>query len=238
MPIPPNQTPKEVETPVVEDSKTDDFGYDKIIEEVKPTEEVKAQVVEEKPVEKPATGYGKEEEEVKPTEEVKAPVVEEKKSEDLTEEEKNKKEVSDVIKNLDDGYNKDKITKFALDNKLSKAQLEAYVNLTKEEDQAFTKAQEEAKKTQKKAWRDELMKDAEFGGENFDKNVDRVEKVLQNYMPNTKKILTEKGSMLPPYIMRDFLGLAKALNPTTTLVTGSPAAPKEEDGNFLDNMYT
>ena len=41
------------------------------------------------------------------------------------------------------------------------------------------------------------MTDPEFGGENFDKNVDRVEKVLEKYMPNMKKVLTERGSMLP-----------------------------------------
>jgi hypothetical protein len=43
---------------------------------------------------------------------------------------------------------------------------------------------------------------------------------------------------LPPYIMRDFLSLAKALNPTTKLVTGEPSEVKKEEGNFLDDMYS
>lgn len=230
--MPPTTTTPKVDEPIVETH--DELGYelDKPIV-VTPEEEVKPD--EEKPIEKLATGYGKEEpeEEVKPVE---TPKEEVKDPAELSEEEKNKKEITETIKDLGAGYDKDKITKFAVENKLSKAQLDAYVKMTKDEDAAYVKQQEESRKTQRKVWKEELMKDPEFGGDNFDKNVDRVERLLEN-MPNTKKVLTEKGTMLPPYIMKDFLSLAKALNPTTTLVVGDAPAPKEEEGDFYAELY-
>lgn len=154
---------------------------------------------------------------------------------ELTEEEKNKKELSEAIKDLGTGYDKDKIIKFAVDNKLNKAQLEAYVNYNKAEDAAAVKKMNDAKDAQRKQWKVELENDPEFGGEHFDKNVASVNKVL-NSMPNTKKVLTEKGSMLPPYIMRDLLGLSKTLNPTTPFVGGDAPELKVED-NFIDDFY-
>jgi hypothetical protein len=42
--------------------------------------------------------------------------------------------------------------------------------------------------------------------------------------------------MLPPYIMKDFLALHKALNPKTDLVVGGAKEVKQE-GSFLDTMY-
>lgn len=219
--------PAEVET-------HDDLGYE--IEEtpavpVVPEKPVVPHVVDEKIVEKPLTGYGEEEPEAP-----KEPGVP-KTPEELTEEEKVKKDLTEVIKDLGEGYNKEKIAKFALDNKLTKEQVASYVKLVKEDDALAVQAAEEAKKAQRKQWKDELVKDPEFGGTNFDKNVQKVEKLLEK-MPSTKKVLTEKGGMLPPYIMKDFLGLAKLLNPTAPLVTGDPAAPKEDDGNFLDDLYS
>jgi hypothetical protein len=233
-------TEPKVETPAQEDS-TDDFGYESeekpktmpVPPGVKKTEEEPPKT-EEKPADKKLSVYGEEE----PSKTEEPPKTEEKPAEELAEEEKAKKEITEVVKSLGDGFDVEKISKFALDNKFTKAQVEAYVKLTKAESQEIARKQEEAIKSQRKAWKEELAKDPEFGGENFDKNVDRVEKVLQNYMPNTKKVLTERGSMLPPYIMRDFLSLAKALNPTTKLVTGEPSEVKKEEGNFLDDMYS
>ena len=230
MPVPGTPPTNEV----VDDSH-DDLGY-----EVEPEEKVEVPPVAAPPVvektpeeEKDLSGYSKEPE-VPP---VAAPPVVEKTPEEMTEEEKAQKEISDSIKELGPGYDKKKVEKFAVENKLTKAQLDAYVKLTKEEDAEFAKQQETAKLTQRKAWKDELQADPEFGGENFDKNVASVNKLL-NIMPNTKKVLTEKGSVLPPYIMRDFLSLAKALNPTTKFVGGEPPAPKEDDSNYLDDMYS
>lgn len=232
-----SEKPAAVDATKIEESPTDDFGYDLGVKVEEKSTEEKPKKEEAKSEEKSLTGYGKEEEKVEEPKKEEKPV-EEKKPEEITEEEKVKKEINEAIKDLGEGFNKEKITKFALENKLTKEQLAAYVKLTKEEDAAFTKQQEENLKAQRKAWKQELLSDPEFGGENFDKNVDRVNKLL-NQMPNTKKVLTEKGTMLPPYIMRDFLALSKTLNPTTKLIHGDPIVPEEDDdGNFLDKMYT
>lgn len=208
----------------------DDFGYD-----IPPKEEVKPEPVEEvkpEPKEevKPATGYDKElEPEVKP--EPEAAPVDDKKSADLVQ--------ADADAILVDMVDKESISKFAMDNKFTKEQLQAYVNMKRSEDSALVEEHNERIKTTRNGWMTELKADPEFGGENFVKNVDSVEKVLEKFMPNTKKILTERGSMLPPYTMRDLLGLSKVLNPTTPLVNGDPSVPVVADkGNFLDEMYS
>jgi RecA-family ATPase len=228
IPTPPAQTTE------VDDGK-DENGYELTPEEKKVDEPKKEETkVEEKPIEKPATGYG--ENIPEPVEEVVPPV--EKKPEEMTDEEKAVKEFSDVIKDLGEGYDKDKVKKFAVENKLTKTQLEAYVKMAKEEDKAIVEKAEKARISQRKSWNEELKNDPDFGGANFAKNVDRVEKVLENNMPSTKKFLTDKGIMLPPYLMRDLLGIAKALNPTVPLVVGDPVEPKEDEGDFLDNLYS
>jgi hypothetical protein len=234
--------PSKVAPPPAEpEDTTDDFGYEKEPEKkIAPppaTPAAPAPKTEEKPPveEKKLSGYGKDEEPPKTEEK---PPVEEKKPEEMTDEEKAQKEIADSVAALGDGYDKEKIKKFAIENKFTKAQLDAYVKLTKEEEAQIVKQAEEAKRNQRKAWKEELLKDPDFGGENFDLNVDRVEKVLQNYMPNIKKVLTEKGSMLPPYIMKDFLSLAKVLNPTNKLDVGEPPAPKEEEGDYLSDLYS
>lgn len=216
------------------DDNLDDLGYEKIPSEKSPVEAKPAEEEDPK-VEKAATGYDDKPEETKPVEESKP--AEEKPPGELTEEEKYAKEIAEVSKNLSDNYDKEKINKFAIEHKLTKAQLEAYVKLTKEDEAANIKRQEQLVKQQRNTWKTELKNDPEFGGENFIKNVDRVEKVLEKYLPDTKKVLTERGSMLPPYIMRDFLRLSKVLNPTTKLVTGESKEVKKE-GNFLDEMYS
>jgi hypothetical protein len=213
----------------------DDLGYEEpaVVAATPPTATPPAEVTP--PVEKVVSGYGKEEP-VVPAAEV-TPPVEVKKPEDMTPEEKAQKEITDTIKDLGPGYNKDKISKFVTENKLTKEQVSAYIKLTKDEDAEFAKTQAEAVTATRKAWKQELMSDPEFGGEHFDKNVDRVEKVLNN-MPNTKKMLTEKGGVLPPYLMKDLLSLAKTLNPTVPLVMGEAPAPDEEsDDDFLNDMY-
>jgi len=221
------------------DAQYDDLGY----EVVKGTEQVpspaeQAQVVppvvpppaEEAKVTNPGTGYGKKEETVTP------PVEPEKKEEPKTDEEKVKHEISEVVKGLPEGMNKERVTNFALEHNLSKEQVEAYVKLEKEANEKAVKDREQFVKDQRTSWEKELKEDSEFGA-NFDKNVDRVEKVFDQYFPNMKKELTKRGGMLPPYIMRDFLALEKVLNPTTTLVTGeAPTVPKEEK-HYLDEMY-
>lgn len=250
MPTPPVVTTEtEVDdlgyTPAEE--KKVDLGLDtETPEEGKPNE--KPAPTDETPVEKKATGYGDEEEpEEKPAEKTAEELAKEKEDEEnKTDEEKATdkaaKEVKENIKKhideLPDSVSKEAVTKFAEENGLNDKQVEAYVKLAKSDNDSLVTERENAVKEQRKAWKSELEGDAEFGGENFVKNVDRVEKVLDKYMPDTKKVLTERGTMLPPYIMRDFLKLDKILNPTTKLTTGEPPAVKKEEVSLLDELYS
>ena len=227
---------KPEEKPEEKPPEVNEFGYDtlkvektpeeKKVEEEKIAAEKKIEE-DKKKVETPATGYVE-----------KTP--EEKIAAEKLEAEKKVTEVSkeDIDKALGDFPDKEGMSKFAVEQKITKEQLEAYVALRKSQDATAIQEYENTVKETRTTWHTELKNDADFGGENFDKNVDRVEKVLEKYLPNTKKILTERGSMLPPYIMRDLLSLSQTLNPTTDLVTGDPSKPVEkEDGNFLEVMY-
>lgn len=212
--------PDEKET--TEDSKTDDKKEDEVEE-----------------VEEEVTGYENE-----PSDE------DEKKSDEKSEEDSEKseeeakkleKEISEVVKKLPEGYNKEKVVEFAKENGLSKEQVEAYVEMESQAHLDYVQAQEEAKVAQRKEWFNELKNDVEFSGqngENFNLNVKKVNNIVENYFPNVKKTLTERGGMLPPYIMRDFLALYKNFNPTSTFGTGEPPKPEaDNDGNYLDVLY-
>lgn len=232
--VTPEATPEPKST---EETFADDFGYGDDPEEPKPaeTEQKPAEDQDDKPFEKKATGY--EEEAPKPVEDQdKNSETEEENSE--TEQKVLKEEdVKTLLGDLPDGYDKEKTSKFAIENNMSKEQLEAYVNFTKNESIEIKKAQEQAIVAQRSTWYKELSTDPDFGGENFVKNIDRVEKFLDKYTPNIKKILTERGTMLPPYIMKDFLSLSKTLNPTTKLINGDPSVPIKTESNFLDDLY-
>lgn len=210
----------------------DPFGYEKPKDVTPPPAEVVPPATEEK--RKKATGYG-EPEEVVPPAEVVPPV--EKTPEELTAEEKAEKELVEAVKDLSDNYNKEEIKKFAKEHKLTVDQVKAYVKLQKGQDAAFLVAEQTRVKAQRSTWNNELKTDAEFGGANFDTNLDKVEKLMEKFMPDTKKVLTEKGGMLPPYFMKDFLRLAKAMNPTSKFVGGNAPAPKEEEKSFLEDLY-
>ena len=119
---------------------------------------------------------------------------------------------------------------FAKANALPKEAAQALVNLRKSEFDANLAQAEEAKKAQARAiekvkasWDKELRTDATFGGDKFAHNVAQVEKVLADFMPSTKKTLTERGSMLPPYVMRDLAKLAEKLYAAEKLVQGEAA---------------
>jgi hypothetical protein len=120
---------------------------------------------------------------------------------------------------------------------MTKEQAEAYVKLAKEESKRLMEDREAQVLSTRKQWMEELKTDKSFGGEFFDKNVDRVEKLLDKHMPNMKKVLTDRGTMLPPYIMKDLLGVSKLLNPTTILVNGESSNEKEPETNFLVDLY-
>lgn len=255
MPTPqPSEVTPPVETPVVEEPKAgelDDLGYT-----VPATDEPKPELKEEpKKDEEPAptdepsneedsTGYGKEDEpEDKPIKKTPEELAKEKEDEEnKTDEEKAaelvKENIKKHIEGLPESVSKEVVSKFAEENGLTDKQVEAYVKLAKADHDSLAAKREAAIKEQRKAWKGELQADPEFGGENFDKNVDRVNKVLDKYMPDTKKVLTERGTMLPPYIMRDFLKLDKVLNPKSKLPTGEPPTVPKEEVSLLDEMYS
>lgn len=97
-------------------------------------------------------------------------------------------------------------------------------------------AQIEQEKNQTRAqWHKELKDDPGFGGEKFQINVTRAEKVLSEYMPQTKKALTERKSMLPPYVMRDLAAMADHLYPEQKLVQGDPPPPPAQEAKGTDD---
>lgn len=248
------EIPAPATTPVVEEKSTDDYGYShetkleeksdlvKTEEEKKndePTTEDKKPVEEEKPID-PSTGYEKEI--PKPTEKKPdEPTDEDKKDDEKPPEELLKEDVTEMVKSLGEGYDTEGITKLALDNKFTKEQVQAYMDYAKSQDQSNATANESAKLEQRTSWHNELQDDVDFSGQNgedFMKSVDRVNKVLDNVMVNTKKMLKEKDGMLPPYIMRDLLNMDRILNPKSKLVGGGPSTPvKKDSGNFLEELY-
>ncbi len=223
---PPEQTSPPAPAAKVEDDKLDDLGYEKVepvVEDKKPDSKVDAKPEDVK-IEKPATGYG--EEPPKIVEEVKPP--EEKKDADLGYELK----VDEIIPKEEVS----KIKAFAKQHGLTKEVAQAYFDLRKTEVQEYSAAVEKAQKAfeqeklQTRAkWHKELKDDPSFGGEKFAVNVQRAERVLQDFMPGTKKMLTERGSVLPPYVMRDLAKLAEHLYATgEKLVQGNATMPPED----------
>ena len=140
---------------------------------------------------------------------------------------------------LGDHVAKESILKFATDNKMNKDQVLAYVELEKNAAAQAVKDQEQLVTENRAKWHTELSEDKDFGGENFGKNIKRVDELMDKLMPEMKKELTDRDGMLPPYVMRGLLRVSKALNPTTNLVNGDPSKPivEEKKGEFLDTMY-
>lgn len=141
-----------------------------------------------------------------------------------------------------------KLKEFLKNHKMSKEQAQAITENRKEfyaaqekqrTDFAAAQVREEARI--KAAWHQELKSDPTFGGEHFASNVKIVDRVVEDFMPGTKKMLTERKTMLPPYVMRDLLKLGDHLFGTGALVSGQPPAPKEEseqsDDDILKDMY-
>lgn len=130
----------------------------------------------------------------------------------------------------------EKFKKIAFDHKLSKEVAQALVDMRKQENQNIQaeliklKTDNENKIAQQKAgWHNELVTDPKFGGENYLHNLARVDKVLTTLMPDTKKVLTERKSMLPPYVMRDLLTVYNSLYSTDEFVGGQPPTPSEAE---------
>lgn len=232
--IPPAVEPA-VTSPVVEakpkEVELDDLGYEKIAEE-KPVEKAEAKPKEDK-IENPASGYDKEP--VIPKDEPVVPPVIEEKHDELGFELK----VDPIIP-------KDEVMKlkdFAKKHSLSKEAAQEYLDIRKQEHESFEKQKVESQKSFEKEklkirsdWHNELKNDPTFGGEKFSYNILRSEKVLQDFMPGTKKMLTERGSMLPPYVMRDLAKLADHLYSTEKLTQGDPIVPTEQKQEVDDAL--
>jgi hypothetical protein len=146
-----------------------------------------------------------------------------------------------------EGLDKDDVTKvkeFAKANKMSVEQVKAYGELRKKEladakVYAERLEKEEANQVlkQRAAWHKELVDDPAFGGEKYKANVSKVDKVLEKHMPNFKKQLTERGGVMPPYIMRDMAKLYDHLYGTEKLVQGEAPAPKPKDDEDPLDFY-
>lgn len=133
--------------------------------------------------------------------------------------------------------------------KLTKEAQQALVDIRKSElinqqqSQAQYQKQVEAETLRiKTEWFNELKNDKDFGGANFDANTKMVNKFINDFMPNTKKMLTEKGGMLPPNTMRDFHSVAKKLYETEGFVQGDGSGASEtkptDKWKFLGDMYS
>ena len=141
----------------------------------------------------------------------------------------------------------DAVKNFASLNKLSKEALTEYVTLSKVAKNNFeiykaeqVKAFQEAQVKQRGEWYSSLKTDKEFGGDQFESNLKRVDTVLEKFFPNTKNMLTKAKGMLPPDVMKDMQTLHKLLlgqegslvNPSATADAGM-----NEDERFLKSYY-
>jgi len=130
------------------------------------------------------------------------------------------------------------ILTFAKKHKLSQDVVNEMVDAKKtqiSDDKAYDKKAKEdqvkAVKDMHSKWYTELKNDPDFGGENFRHNSKKVDKLVNEFMPNIKKQLTERGGLLPPYIMRDFYKLATHLYKTEKLVDGEPLKDAKDNEN-------
>lgn len=215
--------------PEAQGSKTDDFGYGPQVPEKEGEPPAAGDEPQEKPAKEeapePASGYQDEPHVVDdppadppPTDPPAKPTDFDKAVEGLQE---------DEVKQL---------KTFAEKHKLSTDAVKEFADIRRQEMKAAEEYAANARKEQEKAvlkqradWHKELKDDKDFGGENFDKNRVKVDRLLADLMPSTKKRLTETKGMLPPYLMRDLKAIADKLHETEKLVTGNPPPPKKED---------
>ncbi len=142
------------------------------------------------------------------------------------------------------------IKEFALKNKMTQEQTQAFLDKNKDNIAIAKVAEEKAQKDyedeskrqiaeQRKTWRDELKADKTFGGEKYPHNVKVVSKFVAEFLPNINKKLTETGSVMPPWVMKDYLAVAEKMYGTDTLQQGDPATPKgnEEETDPVKIMY-
>ncbi|MFM6930146.1 MAG: hypothetical protein ACKOX6_16870 [Bdellovibrio sp.] len=244
---PPAETPAPNAAPPETPGNLDEHGYEKADAPNEPGKEgsgekkegketpAKAEKKEEQP--NSVSGYGDDHEDPAKEDE---PVKEEK-NEEIKADEGLGYELD--VKDLD-AKEAEKIQAFAKTHKLSQEAAQAFIEMKKSEiasaKQFETERQaalEKEIKVTKAKWVKELQTDKEFGGEAFKQNVFKVEKLLSEFLPNTRKILTERNSMLPPYVMRDLSKLANHLFAPDKLVTGDENDSSDTDTSKNSNDH-
>lgn len=204
-------------------SGVDEFGYQK--EEApagEPAEKAGEPPKEEKEEPKSTTGY---------SDEPKAP--EQKSTEEpKTDETPEELELGDTESLIETEV--ESIKAFAKEKKLSSEVAKALVEFKKKEIEkitAYQKDRQQAMEQERVNWFNELKQDKDFGGANFSLNVKKAEKVVSDFLPNLKKQLTETGAMLPPYVMKDLVNIAKHLYAQESIVMGEAIKPEENSEN-------
>ncbi len=229
-----------IETP---GDNLDDYGYAKVKDPAAPKEGEKPGEKKETPatppkeesladIKDPASGYGIEAPVIPKDDSAPAAVV------PAAEPPKPPEEIEIDAKGLGDA-DALKIKDFAKANGLSKEQAQKLADMKKVEIADITKAQASQLKQHeitvaktKATWHNELKTDKDFGGEageKFDKSLLKVEKVLKDFLPATKKALTEGGITLNPSVMKDLVKLADKLYGAEKFEQGN-AGQEPEDG--------
>ena len=213
----------------------DEYGY-KVSPEAskdKPKEEPPKDAPKEE-IEKPVTGYGKE-----------PPAVEEPPKEEPPKDASEKVGPDDLKLNVEGLYEENikHIKDFAKKYALTKEAAQGMADDKKAENKRLIQAIEDRRKqekidrdTLKRKWYNELKSDPNFGGEKFEFNVNRAEKIVDKFMPDLKKVLTDQGSMLPAYVMKGLANVANHLYSSEKLTQGEPLATgkdKETDDDPL-----
>ena len=150
IPKPPGASETTIPAPV-ENQTHDDFGYAKEQEIIPPADDKK----KDEEVTKPSTGYKKSSEEPSKKDET-PPVDEKKKDETPPVDEEKDKEIDEVLSKLPDGFDKEIVSKFAKDNKFTKEQAEAYVNLVNETEAANAEKHKQLVESTRLKWEQEL----------------------------------------------------------------------------------
>ena len=230
---------------------TDDYGYGEIPEEAgdeksedkaddKPEQTETPKQDEKKPVEKSSTGYLDENGEPKSEEK---PKEDPPKKEEPPKTEEKPGEGEELLKDVKfEGVNdedKKTLSDFIKTHKLPKEAAQAMVDLRKTESEKIKAfAAEHDKKMKdleaevKRGWIKELKEDKDFGGTNFAHSIKAAEKVMSEFLPNTKIKLTGADKMVPPYLMKDLAALHKKLYSKEKFDSnGNNPTPDSDDNN-------
>jgi hypothetical protein len=227
----------EAAKPKVEEPQVDEFGYkiapEKKEEQVPPAPQAKEEEGEKDPS---IPGYTDDKEEE--GKEGKKEGEEEKKPEP---------EAGDIDLGDTEGFLEDEVKelkKLAKESKLSPEQVKAVMDFKRSEIKKLNEVlakKEETMKAQKsevlKKWKEDLKTDPNFGGENFNKSLKMVGRVLQDFLPESNKKIAESGGAWHPTLMKEFRNLAEVLySNKDNLVRGEfsgkksdPSAEKSDD---------